>query len=68
MEFLSLNVKALTENNTWKKVELKHGLHTYHQNYQGAKKAACYVARALVNRPSIDLADEPTGGPGYKNR
>ena len=52
--------KALAEQYL-KKVELETRMHHLPSEPSGGQKQRVHIARALVNHPSIILADEPTG-------
>lgn len=64
-EFLSLT-QGLAEQYL-EKVELGDLMHHLPSELSGGKRLRRRCS-APVNRPSIILADEPTGSPGYKNR
>ncbi len=53
-------IKA-TVNNVLKDIRLKHKEHVFPQHLSGGEQQRIVIARAMVSRPTVLLADEPTG-------
>ncbi|NOZ68125.1 MAG: cell division ATP-binding protein FtsE [Deferribacteres bacterium] len=50
-----------TVNNVLKDIRLKHKEHVFPQHLSGGEQQRIVIARAMVSRPTVLLADEPTG-------
>ncbi len=48
-------------NEVLKEVRLKHKSHIFPQHLSGGEQQRIVIARAMVSRPTVLLADEPTG-------
>jgi cell division transport system ATP-binding protein len=48
-------------NGVLKEVKLKHKSHAFPQHLSGGEQQRIVIARAMVSRPTVLLADEPTG-------
>lgn len=53
--------------NLLKKVNMSHRKTSYPSQLSGGEKQRIAIARALINRPQIIFADEPTGNLDFKN-
>lgn len=50
-----------TVNEVLKEVKIKHKAHVFPQHLSGGEQQRVVIARAMVSRPTVILADEPTG-------